>query len=300
MRSPLQHRQARRSRRRPNPGTGVLLAAVGFVALSGGGASAETCRFAGTTDYAGRVAATTDVTRSGDTTRVDVAVTFESTTMFWLGVRYLLEEVSTWRTGQLESVAVNSRYLVGDHIVRQQWDDFQRGADGLQAQRVQAKTLADFRVRHPGFVRHWDPATFAQPWLHDYPSASPERRSDLDLRASPLPAGLRSPLALAFYWVRWLRPGSQHAAVFLPGFKHDRLVELSASSAPTGSGTLWRAPLHYPALSDSPESTATALVSPDGHLLQIAFALFTPHGWGRGTITQRGCEGVAVVPARPG
>ncbi len=267
------------------------------MALSVQGASAETCRFAGTTDYAGHVAATTDVTRSGDTTRVDVAVTFESTTMFWLGVHYLVEEVSTWRAGQLESVAVNSRYLVGDHIVRQQWDEFQRDADGLQAHRVQAKTLADFRLRHPGFVRHWDPATFAQPWLRDYPSAPPERRIDLDLRASPLPSGLRSPLAMAFYWVRWLRHGSQHVSVFLPGFKRDRLVDLSATSAPTESGTLWRAPLHYPALNDSPESTATALISADGHLLQIAFELFTPHGSGRGTITRQGCEGEPVVPA---
>jgi hypothetical protein len=283
-------------RQRPDLGAVLLLAALGFMASSGEGASAETCRFAGTTDYAGHVAATTEVTRSGDTTRVDVAVTFESTTMLFLGVHYLLEEVSTWRAGQLESVAVNSRYLIGDHIVRQQWDEFQRDAGGLQAHRVQAKTLDDFRVRHPGFVRHWDPATFAQPWLRDYPSASPERRIDLDLRASPLPSGLRSPLAMAFYWVRWLRHGSQQVTVFLPGFKRDRLVSLSASSAETQSGTLWQAPLHYPALSDSPASTATALISADGHLMQIAFELFTPRGSGRGTITQQGCEGAAVFP----
>ena len=97
---------------------------------------------------------------------------------------------------------MNSRYLIGNHIVRQQWDYFQRGADGLQAYRVQAKTLADFRRRHPGFIQHWDPATFGQPWLDDYPAVSPERRIDLDLKGAPLPSALRPPLAMAFYWVR--------------------------------------------------------------------------------------------------
>jgi hypothetical protein len=216
--------------------------------------------------------------------------------MFWLGVHYSLEEISTWRSGQLESVAVNSRYLVGEHIVRQQWDEFQRGVDGLQAHRVQAKTLADFRLRHPGFVRYWDPATFGQAWLHDYQAASPERRADLDLRGAPLPSGLRSPLAMAFYWVRWLPRGSQDVPVFLPGFKTERLVDLPVTSATSASGTLLRAPLRYPALRDSPASTATALISPDQHLLRIEFELHTLQGSGRGLIDQEGCQGRAVVP----
>jgi hypothetical protein len=71
--------------------------------------------------------------------------------MSLFGMHYLLEEVSIWREGQLENVAVNSRYLLGHRIVRQQWDDFRRSAEGMQAERVQAKTLADFRRQHPGF-----------------------------------------------------------------------------------------------------------------------------------------------------
>jgi hypothetical protein len=219
--------------------------------------------------------------------------------MFWFGVHYLVEEVSSWHDGQLESVAVNSRYLVGDHIVRQQWDDFQRGPDGLQAYRVQAKNLADFRRRHPGFIQHWDPATFGQPWLDDYPAASPERRVDLDLKGAPLPARLRSPLALAFYWVRWLRRSSQDVPVFLPGFKTERLVELPIVPTGSSSGPVWLASLHYPMLRDSPSSTATALISPDGHLLRIAFELHTFRGSGQGTIRQDGCIGSPVVPAGP-
>jgi hypothetical protein len=90
----------------------------------------------------------------------------------------------------------------------------------LQAERVQAKTLSDFQRQHPGFVQHWDPATFGQPWLHDYPSAPPERRIDLDLHDTPSLSALRSPLALAFYWVRWLPQTRQDVPVFLPGFKN--------------------------------------------------------------------------------
>jgi hypothetical protein len=217
--------------------------------------------------------------------------------MFLFGVHYLLEEVSIWRGGKLENVAVNSRYLLGRRIVRQLWDEFQRATDGMQAERVQAKTLADFRRRHPGFVQHWDPTMFGQPWLSDYPSAPPERRIDLDLHVTPVPPALRSPLAMAFYWVRWLPHAGQDVPVFLPGFKTDRLVEVPVAPAPASSGTLWRAVLHYPALSQHEASTATALVSPDAHLLRIAFELHTAFGSGRGEIDQLGCEGSPVPPS---
>jgi hypothetical protein len=259
--------------------------------------AAEVCRFSGTTDYSGRVAVITRVAASSGVTQVDVAATFDSSAMFWLRVHYLVEEVSSWRNGQLEGVAVNTRYLVGNHIVRQQWDEFQRGADGLHAYRVQAKNLADFQRRHPGFIQNWDPARFGQPWLNDYPAASPERRVDLDLKGAPLPAQLRSPLAMAFYWVRWLRHGRQDVPVFLPGFKTERLVELPIASAGSPSGTLWQASLHYPTLRDSPSSTAQVLISPDRHLLKIEFELHTFQGSGEGLITQEGCAGAPVVQA---
>ena len=272
--------------------------AVVFIAAQfcGIASATELCRFAGNTDYAGHVAVTTTVTASSDRTIVDVAATFNSTSMFLFGVHYLLEEVSTWHGGQLESVAVNSRYLLGHHIVRQQWDEFRRTADGMQGERVQAKTLADFQRRHPGFVQHWDPATFGQPWLHDYPSAPPERRIDLDLHGAPLPPALRSPLAMAFYWVRWLPQAGRDVPVFLPGFKRDSLVEVPLAPAPSMEGTAWRTVLHYPSLRERDASTAAASVSPDHHLLRIAFELHTVYGSGRGEITQQDCEGLAVAP----
>jgi hypothetical protein len=267
--------------------------------LCGAASADEVCRFTGNTDYAGHVAVTTAVTTSGDRTTVDVATTFNSTSMFLFGVHYLLEEISTWRSGQLENVAVNSRYLLGHRIVRQQWDQFRRAADGMQAERVQAKTLPDFQQRHPGFVQHWDPATFGEPWLRDYPSARPERRIDLDLHGTPLPPALRSPLALAFYWVRWLPLTGEDVPVFLPGFKADRLVEVPVAPATSAEGPVWRTVLHYPSLSERYPSTASAMVSQDHHLLRITFELHTVYGSGRGEIVRQDCIGSpAAGPGR--
>lgn len=191
----------------------------------------EVCRFTGATDNAEHVAITTDVAATNGVTKVDVAMRFEATGMLWLPIHYLVEEISTWRVEEMQSVAVNTRYLVGGHIVRQQWDTFQSGPDGLQGRRVQAKTLAEFRLRHPGLVLHWDPATLGSPWLQDYQSAASERRADLDLKASPLPSGLRPPLAMAFYWVRWPPYGGQDVPIVLPGFKADQLVEVPIAAA---------------------------------------------------------------------
>jgi hypothetical protein len=278
---------------------GLLLGSIATGQLGTADAAAEeVCRFAGTTDHEGHVAVTTDVVALGGVTRVDVAVTFEATTMFWHHIHYLVEEVSTWRSDEIESVAVNTRYLVGKHIIRQQWDDYQRGSDGLQAHRVQAKTLADFRRNHPGFARYWDPATFGRRWLDDYQSASPVRRADLDLKASPMPSGLRSPLALAFYWVRWLPRQGEDVPIFLPGFKADRLMEVSIAAVPSAAGgTMWRAPLHHSALSEMPASVARAWTSADGHLLQLAFEVQARQGSAQGQLGQEGCEGAPVVPA---
>ena len=273
--------------------------AVAFTALQfcGMASAAEVCRFTGNTDYAGHVAVTTAVTTSPDRTVVDVVTMFSSSSMFLFGVHYLLQEVSTWRGDQLENVAVNSRYLLGRRIVRQQWDEFRRVADSMEAERVQAKTLSDFQRRHPGFAQHWDPTNFGQPWLHDYPSAAPERRIDLDLHGTPLPSALRSPLAMAFYWVRWLPHSGQDVPVFLPGFKANRLVKVPIAPAPSTEGTMWQTVLRYPSLSERDPSTAAALVSPDHRLLRISFELHTTYGSGRGEIVQQGCDGLPLKPA---
>ena len=276
---------------------GMLVASVSALPLCPVGvAAAEVCHYTGSTDYDGHVAVTTNVSKSDGLTRVDVAGMFEATTMFWLHIHYLLEEVSTWRDGELQSIAVNSRYLIGDHVVRQSWDDFHRDSDGLRAYRVQGKTLADFRRQHPKFGQHWDPTAFGQPWMRDYQSASPERRPDLDFTGSPLPSGLRSPLALAFYWVRWLPRGEQSVPIFLPGFKKDRFMDLPIVAVPSPGGAMWQAPLRHSAFSEKPVSVATAQISPDRHLLRLAFDVHGSRGSGRGLITDDGCDGQPVVP----
>src|SRR5271170_2879359 len=69
----------------------------------------ELCHFAGTTDYAGQLDVTTDVsTRAVDgTMTVDVIVRFAGTPMPFVHINYLMQEISTWKSDQLQSVAVN-------------------------------------------------------------------------------------------------------------------------------------------------------------------------------------------------
>jgi hypothetical protein len=257
-------------------------------------AHAEVCRFSGTTSHDGRVGVRTETMQAGGLTTVDVTVAFDISA--WLSdVRYLGEEISAWRGGELESLAVNQRTIVGGSIKRQQWDVFTRNGARLEAYRVQAKRLADFRARHPGFVQHWAPASFGQPWLQDYRAAKPERRPDLDLPASD--AQTRSPLALAFYWSRFLPPGGGVAPVILPGFKRDKESDIRFGPAVAGQGWLrWSAPMRHPGLESSPVSLAAAWISPQDYLLQLGFEVHAPLASGQALIRTEGCQGVQIRP----
>jgi hypothetical protein len=250
-------------------------------------AAREICHFAGTSDYEGRIAATTDISETAGLTTVDVTATLDATMMFWVHMHYLAEEISIWRDGELLSVAVNNRSFSNDRIIRQQWDAFSRTESSLQAHRVQAKTMADFRAVHPGFVQHWDPATFGEPWVQDFPAALPERRPDLDL--SPLPKRLATPFAMAFYWVRRLPRSGQVFTIFLPGFKTDKLVDLAVTGTQNAGGMVWHVPLRTTWLNADPASSATAWTSPDGHLQKLAFEVHGTAGSARGLIEQQGC-----------
>lgn len=258
--------------------------------------AAERCRFEGTTDHAGHVVATTLVAVAPDGERtVDVTLDLRATAWWLLDVRYLVEEITTWRGGALRQVAANTRSLSGGRVVRQSWDLFRRDGDALQAWRVQARTADQLRDRHPGFQAHWDPASFGAPWLPDYDAARPERRPDLDLAHAA--AGLRTPLALAFYWTRWLPDRPAPVPVFLPGFKRDAGLTLEpAPAVPTGAARLWRVPLRHPALDPDAPSEAGASVSADHRLLALSFALHASQGSAHGTIHAAGCSGVAGDP----
>ncbi len=268
---------------------GVLAVAQLFCLAAAPAAASEVCRYTGVTDYAGHLTLTTTATTNGGATTVDVAADFEATSMVFVHLRYLVEEISLWRDGRMQYVAMNTRNAVNGHVVRQLWDKFDRVGQTLQGQRVQGKTLADFAHKHPGFAAHWDRADFARTWLDDFPRGAPERRPDLDLE--PAPQAVRPPMALAFYWVRFLPPGGAAVPVFMPGFKADKSLELDISGHATAAGTVLRAPLHYDWFNASPVSTVAARVSPDHHLQILAFDVHGPRGAARGVIHQEFCSG---------
>jgi hypothetical protein len=212
--------------------------------------------------------------------------------------RYLYQEIGTWRGGELQSVGVNHRYSLAGSIRRQQWDLFNRTPAGMMAYRVQAKTLADFEAKHPGFVRHWQPSSFGQPWLPDYASAQPERRADLDLPAAAMAPGLGTPLTLAFYWVRWSGPQDRTVPVFLPGFKkHSRADVRVQSLGVEANGLLHlRSTVRHPQLSETEVSTGDAWVSPDHRLARVTFDAHGDHGSAQGDLRLDGCQGDPVPP----
>lgn len=271
----------------------ILLSFVALLLYARAAARAnEVCHFAGTTDYSGRVVVTSKSETDEDgTNTIDVALQFDGKTMPFVHVRYLLEEISRWKSGELQSLAVNSRYLIDGHIVRQQWDEFERGHNALEAYRVQGKTEAEFRLQHPGFAQHWDPASFGKAWLGDYRRAAAERRADLDLALSNPRPHVYAPLALAFYWTARLPPKGEAVEVVLPGFKRDKQVDFTITAAGPASnpGERWQAAIHHPALNTSRASAAEAWVS-KGHLLQLTFTAHSSSRTARGSIRAEGCD----------
>jgi len=253
----------------------------------------EVCRFAGTTDYNGQVAVTaiTSTNAAEGTTTVDVRLGFKGTPMLFVHTNYLMQEISTWKATRLQSLAVNSRYRVDGRVVRQLWDVFVRGSDGLEAYRLQARTPKEFLGKHPAFADHANPATFGQPWLQDFWRADPERRRDLDLPASSAVPDIRSPLALAFYWGERLPRATQAATVFLPGFKKDKSVALTIAPAgpPRDGAQPWAASIRYPALDMNQPSTAHGWISADGHLLQLSVQVRMQGRAADGVLRAQGC-----------
>ncbi len=253
----------------------------------------ETCRYAGTADYNAKIGVITKVDQSADATTVDVVVKLTAVEFMVVPISYLVEERSVWRHGLLTDLAANTRYAVGPHIVRQQWDRFERAAKGLIAHRVEGKRAGEFVKKFPAFAQYWPPEAFGQPWLKDFEAAPPQRRADLDLTGAEADGKLRTPFATAFYFVRYLPRGGEGAAVFLPGFKTYKTMHLAI--APSGPAA-WHAPLHYIALSDDPPSSATAFVSRDARLQRLEFELHGSAGSARGLIRAQGCQGAPIPP----
>ena len=263
------------------------LAAVALaVAAPAPARAAEVCQYTGAASYDAHATVRTDVAEAGGLTTVAVTLRFDAKPSWLLSLGYLAEEISTWRGGELQSVAVNNRYGVNGRIKRQQWDVLTRTQAGLIGERVQSTTAAEFGRRHPAFARHWDTSDFGRPWLGEYAAARPERRTDLDLPAAGLSPGLRTPLALAFYWSRYLPPGGGVVPMFLPGWKRDARVDEAVAPAAPG---VWRMALRHAALSTRRASWADAQVSADHRLLRLTFDIAAASGHGQGWFALDSC-----------
>ena len=255
------------------------------------GAQTATCR--GSTDYGGRRRGVADSGTAGGRTAIDVRLELDATPLPLIHTRYLMQEISSWRPNGIERVAVNDRYSVDGHILRQQWDVYHRAADGPHPFRVQAPRAGEFQRQHPGFMRFWNPDRFGQPWLGAYPYSIGARRPDLDLHQDP--SLVRTPLALAFYWLRWLPPQGGVVPLFLPGFKEQKLVELAIGPVPgqqPGGTSGWKAPIEYPYLSPTRPSAAFAWTSSDRHVRQLVFDLHGVAHSARGAVHEEGCRDV--------
>jgi len=170
--------------------------------------------------------------------------------------------------------------------------------------RVQAKTLDDFKVRHPGFVRHWDPASF---WaamvagLRGRATRTARRpRSTPDRDARPTSG---TPLPLAFFWSAGRGACANHPGVSA-GFKQDERADIRVVSRGRDANGLLHlhSAVRSPQLSETEASTGDAWISADHHLVRVTFdargergnAQGEVHfGWVRGRATSALIAGVS-------
>jgi hypothetical protein len=256
----------------------------------------EVCRYSGPTDYSGVATVETRASKTSRGMMIDATARVNARSLGIIDWRYLYQEIGIWRDGELQEIGVNQRYSVLGSIRRQQWDVFHRTPEGMQAYRVQAKTLVDFQKNHPNFARHWDPASFGQPWLPDYPTAQPERRADLDLPAASMPHGLGAPLLMAFFWARWAGERETTVPLFLPGFKRDARINVTVVPGTDGKLTHLHASVRHPRLSETNISTGDAWVSADHHLMRVTFDAHAQHGSAHGALNLVGCQGDPPSP----
>jgi hypothetical protein len=256
--------------------------------------AAETCRFAGDTDFAGRAEVTTTAAEANGLLRVQVDARFNGTWFAVLHIQHLLQETSTWKGGQLQSVAVNTRDMLGNRPTRQQWDIFERTPQGFLAHRIEGKNGEEFSRKFPLFAAHWMPASFGAPWEQDFWRAGAERRADLDLPASRVSPGLMTPLALAFYWLPHLERADHTVPVFLAGFKHDKVIAVDLQDSAARGGTVWQTAVRYPGLSENDPSVVTGWVGSDGRIEQLVVRVHRSGQSAQGSLRALGCSGSAL------
>lgn len=241
-------------------------------------ANAATCNYTGTSSYNGQIAATVTDTETASGLVINVLLRLDATPWHLWPVQFLIQEQSTYRNNTLQSVAVNGRWTSNGTIRRQYWDLLTPGPAGFEAYRIQVKRQSDLQRRNVPFAQYWNPTTFAQPWEQTFTQSTPDRRPDLDLPTNQRVPGLKTPLALAFYWSR--QPLPRTIPIFLPGWKHD--ARLTGTLAQSGPKT--RLTVAYPAL--EPTSYIEAAQNP--HTLHLQAE--TTAGNGEATLTQTKCR----------
>ncbi len=279
----------------------VRAAVLAWAAGIAGGApawAAETCRYAGTASYSGKIEVVSTASTANGETAVDVAARVSARSFGLFSWGYLYQEIGVWRGGELQVAALNHRSIAGGKIHRQQWDVFHRTAEGMTAYRAQAKTMEDFRARYPVFQRVWDTSMFGQSWLRDYPTEAAERRADLDLPRAAMPPGFGIPLAMSFHWVRWAAPDQRVVAIFLPGFKRDSRVDIPVTflGVEAGGLTHLRATARHPQLHADQLSTGDAWITADRKLARVTFEARGTYGTARGEVVLQDCNGDPGTP----
>ncbi|MDR3607223.1 MAG: hypothetical protein P4M08_07580 [Oligoflexia bacterium] len=237
-------------------------------------AHAETCDYAGTTDYRGKITIET---------RYEIPSRFQSTlrtllrfsaSVLGMRIQYDLDEIDSLENEKLQSVALNTRYFVNGAASRQQWDryDFHWRPNQTHALRISAKYQKDLETQFPAFAKYWDESTFGGDWLADYDSASPVRRPDLDLIG--FSDGIQSMLYLAFIRDRFetvpngsIRPIPFEP--FIPGSKTGKPAPLTTSAPLSAEGfVVWSTPLEFSGLETPDNRPAQVTIDPATHLLE--------------------------------
>jgi hypothetical protein len=113
-----------------------------------------------------------------------------------------------------------------------------------------------------------------------------------------MPPGVGPPLALAFYWSRWIGPDGQKVAVFLPGFKRDSRADISVVSLGIdGDGTRhFRSTVRHPQLSRDEASVGDAWIAADHRLTRVTFDAHGASGNAQGDVRLERCQGDAAAP----
>ena len=246
----------------------------------------EVFQFRGNSYYSGKMSAQTRVSTSGNTTTVQVLFRIHATAALIVGIDYWMEELTTWSSGELQTAATNTRYMVNDEIKRQSWKAFTKNNNMFEGYKIESKHPDQFKSRYPLLATIWELSSFGKSWLPQFYPSSPDRRSDYDVAVEP---GLQTPLAFAFYYLRFLQNAAQ-VPVFVVGEEREKRVDLVLNSPEQLNGTkVWRVPFRAGPLKTADNKPARAEIGPDQQLHRLKLSMVHTMGSAEGELISEGC-----------